>query len=116
MEDSTPTQAARSTEKLDASIQGFHARLADSAALLKMELDRLWKQLDGTRDAKQFDKLTGLIREAHTALGHIHKIEAEVALKQLDDKDALNLEDARAEILRRLDRIAAACDEGSVSG
>lgn len=116
MEDSTPVRAERSAEKLDEAIQGFHARLADSATLLRMEIARLWTQLDGTRDAKQFDKLTGLIREAHNALGQIHKIDAEVALKQLDEKDALNLGDARAEILRRLDRIAAAREERGVSG
>ena len=105
----------RRTDDLDRTIDGFHQRLADAAALLKLEIEELWRKMQGPHDPKHFDKLSGLIREANKVLGQINDIEAQVGLKHLDEKNALNLEEARAEILRRLARVAAAHEAGSVS-
>ena len=106
----------RRADDLDRTISGFHQRLADAGALLKLEVEELWNKVQGDHSPKHFDKLSGLIREANGVLGQINKIEAEVGLRQLDEKNALNLEDARAEILCRLARIAADQEAGSVPG
>ena len=106
--------ADRSTDDLERTIGNFHKSLADASALLSLEVERLWDEESGGEDPKRYDKLAALAKQGHRALQQIGEIESKLGLGRLDEKNALNLEEARAEILRRLACIAAVQKAGSV--
>ena len=106
----------RSTADLDQTKEHVHKSLADAVALLDLEIEALWKSRPDFEDAKRYDKLKALIREANRVRSQIAEIEAKTGLDKLDETNALNLEEARDEILRRLARIAAIGEAEGVSG
>ena len=103
-------------EDLERTIERARKTLADAAALMDLEIEELWNSETDPDDPKRYDKLTLLIRQAHKAMSVITDVEKSTGLGRLAERDALNLEEARAEILRRLAGLASDEAEGSVSG
>jgi phosphoribosyl-dephospho-CoA transferase len=103
-------------EDLERTIERARKTLADAAALMDLEIEELWNTETDVDDPKRYDRITSLIRQAHKAMSAITDIEKSTGLGRLADKDVLNLEEARAEILRRLAGIASDEAEGSVPG
>ena len=93
----------------------FLSSLADTAALLDLEVEELWKTGTDSADPKRYEQLKGLIREANKLKAQIAEIEAKSGTDKLDETNAMNLEAARAEILRRFARLAAAENADDVS-
>lgn len=106
----------REAGDLDKTLDHAHRSLADTIALLDLEIEDLWKNQADVDDIKRYDKLRALVREANRVKAQVVEIQAKVGLENLDEKTALNLETARDEILRRLARLAAENGQGEISG
>ncbi len=104
----------RDAGDLEATLDHAHRSLADAIALLDLEVEELWRNGPEVEDSKRYDKLKALIREATKVKSQIIEIRTRIGLGALDEKTALNLEDARDEILRRLARLAADQDQGKI--
>lgn len=90
--------------------------LGDTTALFEIEIERLMN-LEVSLDEKgRYDLLQNLIKQAHAAIGKIDDIETKVHGRSLWGAAQMNLEDARAEIMRRFDRLAADGGAPGVSG
>lgn len=98
---------ASRVDDLERTIERARRTLADAAALMDLEIEELWNTETDPDDPKRYDRITALIRQAHKAMSAITDIEKSTGLGRLAEKDALNLEEARAEILRRLAGLAA---------
>lgn len=106
----------RGTGDLEQTLDHAHRSLADTIALLDLEIEALWTNEPDVEDIKRYDKLRALVREANRVKAQVIEIQAKVGLENLDEKTALNLEDARDEILRRLARLSADQDQGAIPG
>lgn len=106
----------RDAGDLEKTLGRFLSSLADTAALLDLEVEELWKAGTNSAEPKRYEQLKGLIREANKLKAQIAEIEAKSGSDKLDESQAMNLEDARAEIMRRFARLAAAEDAEAVSG
>ena len=106
---------SRDANDVEQTLEHVHRTLADTVALLDLEIEVLWNHEADVDDTRRYEKVKALIREAHKVKSQIADI-GKTSNKDEDEKSALNLEEARAEILRRLARIAAVDDEGEISG
>lgn len=95
-----------------------HSRriLADANALLELEIERLFgQQVEGIEDPKLAD-LKGLLTHTNKARQQVVEMLASAGVSAAGSPPGLDLEAARDEILRRLDRLLERGDAGGVSG
>ena len=79
--------------------------LADTSAFLELEIDRLCDvEIDDEPD--QVKRMKDLVAQVQKGLQTVLDLEAKHGIRR-EAEHALNLEDARNEILRRLARLAA---------
>ena len=81
------------------------ALLADVYLSLKIEADRIRERASTEDDAKRKDDLGSALRLVHKNMTMVMEMEAKFGLAKTE-QTAMNLEDARDEILRRLTRLS----------
>lgn len=96
---------AYSTEDLEQVVGRARRLLADTSALLELEIDRLF-DTEIEHDDKRIRAITDLIRQVQKAMQTVTEIEAKAGIAGPRRHD-LDLEAAREEILRRLARLVA---------
>lgn len=80
--------------------------LADTSALLELEIDRLFDVEAEAEDPDRIKTVRGLIAQTQKAMQMVLEIEAKAGLGKRD-QSVLDLEAAREEIIRRFDRLVA---------
>lgn len=106
----TGTDTGRRGDACDDGIEDFLSRAQDTFAVLSRncehELDQL--MLAGKTDEERGEKIRALIKSTQQAYLKVLDIEAKIAVQtKARAAQALDLEEARAEIERRLARLAA---------
>ncbi|MEL6218782.1 MAG: hypothetical protein AAFR79_09985 [Pseudomonadota bacterium] len=107
------TIADRRGDACEGGIEEFLTRarktFADMSAYAELELDRLFEEAaSGAPDPERQKSLQTLIQQTQAALLKVLDIEAKLAREtNARTAQAIDLEDARAEIDRRLARLAA---------
>lgn len=97
---------ARDDHDLKALSERARKLLADTSAMLELELERLFDEEIDLEDRVRLKEVSEGIRQTQKVLTMVLEIEARTGLSSLDESSALNLDEARDEILRRLARLA----------
>jgi len=92
-------------EELEDVLNRARKLLADISALLELEIDRLFAAEVDSDNKERIEKAKDMIRQTQKAMAMVLEIEAKAGLSMLADRNAMNLEAARDEILRRLARL-----------
>ncbi|MEM1161915.1 MAG: hypothetical protein AAGJ28_13355 [Pseudomonadota bacterium] len=98
---------AYGTKDLEQTLDDARQLLGDSHALLQLENDRLFDEARAEDDRVRADKLSDQIGRVNKAIERIIEFDVKSGLNVLGERDAMNLEAARDEILGRLARIIA---------
>ncbi|MEM9059826.1 MAG: hypothetical protein AAGD13_05125 [Pseudomonadota bacterium] len=98
---------AYSQEDLENSIANARKLLADTAKMLQFEVDRHFETEVDRLDETQLRDIRNQIAQAQKGIQQILDLESKIGLTKLVGGKELDLEDARAEILRRLARLAS---------
>lgn len=96
---------AYEAKDLEDALQRARKLLAEIYTLLEVHSSRLRGERACAQDPKLQDKLDTMIRQVHKNMTLVLEIEVKTGLAT-KDRDAVDLEEARAEILRRLARLA----------
>jgi len=96
---------AYSESALNETLTRARKLLADTSAFLELEIDRLY-EVEIEDEPGRIKQVKDLIAQVQKCMQTVLDLEVKHGLKR-DAADALNLEDARNEILRRLARLAA---------
>ena len=102
-------------EELEDVLNRARRLLADISALLELEIERLFDTEIEPDDRVRIDNATDMIRQTQKAMATILEIEAKAGLSAMADRNAMDLEAARDEILRRLARLTPGKDAPGVS-
>lgn len=99
---------AYSVEELETVLNRARKLLADTSALLELEIDRLFKSEMDESETVRMTQVTDLIRQTQKAMAMVMEIEAKYGLASFDARSQLDLEAARAEIIDRIGRLSRA--------
>ncbi|MGF1503117.1 MAG: hypothetical protein ACFBSD_15010 [Paracoccaceae bacterium] len=95
-------------ETVDQTLDRARRIFADVAAFLELEIDRLFQSDVDPIDEARVDKVRDLIRQNQQALLKVLEIQQKLGRDtDAERRQMLDLEAARDEIARRLDRLAA---------
>lgn len=97
---------AHSTEEFDKILENARTILADASAYIELHLDELRRLEAGEIDPKKLKDLQKLVQEAHAAWRQVLDLQVKAGISP-NTGPVLDMEAARAEILRRLSRLAA---------
>lgn len=97
---------AYSVEELENTLNRARKLLADTSALLELEIDRLFRSDLNEDESVRLDTVMGLIKQTQKAMQTVLDIEVKYGLAPFDARNTLDLEAARAEILERLRRVS----------
>lgn len=96
---------AYSVEELENVLNRARKLLADTSALLELEIDRLFKTELDENEGVRLKEITDLIRSTQKAMAMVMEIEVKYGLSSFEARSELDLEAAREEILERFRRI-----------
>jgi len=96
---------AYSVEELETVLNRARKLLADTSALLELEIDRLFKAELDEDEGVRLKEVTDLIRQTQKAMAMVMEIEVKYGLSSFETRSELDLEAAREEILERFRRI-----------
>ena len=96
---------AYSVEELENVLNRARKLLADTSALLELEIDRLFKSELDDEESVRLKEVTDLIRQTQKAMAMVMEIEVKYGLSPFEARSQLDLEAAREEILERFRRI-----------
>lgn len=99
---------AYSVEDLENTLNRARKLLADTSALLELEIDRLFDIEINPDDSVRLKEVTDLIKSTQKAMAMVMEIEMKHGLSAFDARPTLDLEAARAEILERFDSLCRA--------
>ena len=94
-----------STEELQDVLNRARRILADTSALLELEIERLFETEIEVSDDEQMKRIKNLIAQAQKGVQQVLDIEAKAGLTVPVGGSALDLERAREEIMRRIARL-----------
>jgi hypothetical protein len=95
---------AYSVEELENTLNRARKLLADTSALLELEIDRLFKSEIDPDESVRLKEVTDLIRNTQRAMAMVMEIEVKYGLSPFEARSQLDLEAAREEILERFRR------------
>lgn len=99
---------AYSVEDLETILNRARKLLADTSALLELEIDELFAlEFDLAEREKHVGEVTKMIKQVQKLMITVMDIEAKAGLSPEPGHAVINLEEARDEILRRLTRLTA---------
>lgn len=99
---------AYSIEDLKDCLNRARKLLADTAAFLDMQMEHLCAQeIDTDLDKDGLKQIQALVNDVRRCMMIVLELQAKHGLPEKNPSAALNLEEARDEILRRLARLAA---------
>ena len=96
---------AYTAEELQDVLNRARRILADTSALLELEIERLFETEVDVSDDEHLKRIKGLITQTQKGVQQILDIEAKAGLSVLVGGSALDLDKAREEILRRIARL-----------
>ena len=96
---------AYSAEELEDVLNRARKILADTTALLDLEIERYFDEEVEDKEEERIKRIQGLITQTQKGMQQIMDIELKTGLTQAAERE-LNLDDARREILRRIARLA----------
>jgi tRNA A37 N6-isopentenylltransferase MiaA len=99
---------AYSAEELENVLNRARKILADTAALLELEIERYFAEEVDESDEKRLKRLRELIAQTQKGMQQILDIETKSGLALLVGGRELDLDHAREEIMRRIARITEA--------
>jgi hypothetical protein len=99
---------AYSIEDLEDCLNRARKLLADTAAFLELQMDHLCgREIDTNLDKDGIKQIQSLVADVRRCMLTVLELQAKHGLTGAETAGALNLEDARDEVLRRLARLAA---------
>ncbi|MEL6999308.1 MAG: hypothetical protein ACFB03_16765 [Paracoccaceae bacterium] len=96
-----------SQEDLENSLTNARKLLADTSKVLQFEVDRNFETEVDRMDTDKIKEVKSLIQQAQKGIQQILDLEAKIGLTKLVGGRELNLDEARAEILRSLARLTS---------
>lgn len=96
---------AHSAEELENVLNRARSILADTTALLDLEVERLFESNLEEADTRRLKTLQAMILQTQKGMQQIIDIEKKAGLRDTGTGSELDLEKAREEILRRIARL-----------
>lgn len=97
---------AHSTEEFDKILENARKILADASAYIELHLEELRRLEAGETDPENLKDLRNFVQEAHAAWRQVIDLRVKAGLGPATGP-VMDMEQARAEILSRLSRLAA---------